>query len=107
MSEAATNGASPNLYEVIGRIVVILAAMWILWQLLGAALTVYKQISPTCVSFESQGRTADGWMSRTLSGQYRIQQRDGSWAFFGDFDSITFVDADSVCSYPSVWMFQV
>lgn len=106
MNNSTVSKANTNLYEVVGRIVVILVAGWILWRLIGVALDAYSQISPTCAAFESDGRHVEGWMSRTLSGQYRIQQRDGSWAFFNTFDSIIFVDANSACDFPSVWMFQ-
>jgi hypothetical protein len=103
---STTTGATSNAYEVIGKIVVTLGALWVCWQIISAAVAVYTQINPTCASIERDGRVAQGWMSQSISGGFRIQQSDGSWAFFPDFDMLTLADPSQSCDFAARWNLQ-
>lgn len=103
---SATTGPAPNAYEILGKLVVIVGAVWLCWQIVGAAMAAYTQIRPVCATIERDGRIAHGWMSHTLSGAYRIQQRDGTWAFFPDFDALTVDDPSQGCDFAADWKFQ-
>lgn len=104
---SATTEPDPNIYELIGKLVVIVAAVWLCIQIVGVATAAYSQIRPVCATIERHGRVAHGWMSHTLTGAYRIQQHDGTWAFFAGFDSLTLPYPNQDCDFPADWKFQL
>jgi hypothetical protein len=103
---SATTDPAPTVYEVIGKIVVIVAA--------GVALLAghrrcdgRKFANKTrCATIEKDGRTARDWISHTFSGAYRVQQRDGPWAFFPDFGTLTLADRTKPCDFAVARYFQ-
>ena len=104
---SATTEPAPNGYELIGKLVVIVAAVWLCLQIVGVAMAAYSQMRPVCATIERDGRIAHGWMSKTPSGAYRVQQRDGTWAFFPDFGTLTLADPAQPCDFAADWYFQL